>query len=314
MKIKFWGVRGSIPSPEITKEYREKLHKILKLAIDKRLANYDEIDDFINDLPFPLRSVYGGNTTCIEINDDNENVFILDAGTGIRILGSDIIKRNPKPTNLHLFFTHFHWDHMQGFPFFIPAYLHDFKINFYSTKDNFQNILYKQQNVHNFPKKISEMDCIKYFKQLIPGKPLKIDNTIIDCFNLYHPGGGTAYSFIENNKKVIFTGDVEFIEDDIENINKYGNFFKDADLAIMDSQYTLEESFFKFDWGHTSYTMAINLAMNWNIKNLFLTHFDPTYSDEVINKIEIQAKQHVVDSGLKKINVNAAYEGLKIQV
>jgi phosphoribosyl 1,2-cyclic phosphodiesterase len=317
MKIRFWGVRGSIPSPELTKEHKNKIKKILQIAIDKKLHDQSEIDTFINNLPFHLQSLYGGNTTCIEINDEKGNVFILDAGTGIRLLGNDLIKRSPKTDKVHLFFTHFHWDHIQGFPFFIPAYLKDFNLYLYSTKDNFQNILYRQQNVHNFPRKLSEMASNKTFTQIFPGESIKIGDITIDCLNLYHPGGGTAYSFTENGKKVIFTGDVEFVEEDIGKTDKYNDFFNNAEIIIMDSQYTLEESFYKFDWGHTSYTMAVNLAINWKAKNLYLTHFDPTYPDETISKIENLSKDHVKENGLYKLydlKVKAAYENLVLEV
>jgi len=212
------------------------------------------------------------------------------------------------------FFTHFHWDHIQGLPFFIPAYFPNIEIVFYSTIENFKKILVNQQNFHNFPKKLSEMSCKKDFVQVKPGTSIQIGDTKIDSFFVNHPGSGTAYKFTEKEKKIIFTGDVEFTEDDIDNIEKFGNFFNNADLAIFDSQYTLEESFIKFDWGHTSYNMAINLASNWNIKKLVLTHFDPTYSDEKIMELEELAKEHIKLLESKNPRVIVAYEGLKLKV
>jgi phosphoribosyl 1,2-cyclic phosphodiesterase len=314
MNIHFWGVRGSIPSPQTSENYKNKLKRILAGLGTAKFNTEEEIDKYINSLPFYLKNNYGGNTTCIEINDDAGNIFILDSGTGIRLFGINYLMRPNKPSKIHIFFTHFHWDHIQGFPFFIPAYLPNIEINFYSTIENFQKILVQQQNFHNFPRKLSEMSCKKEFIQMIPNKTIQIGNINIDCNIMNHPGTGTAYKFTDKNKKLIFTGDVEFTEEDIEKNNKFGNFFENADVAIFDSQYTLEESFLKFDWGHTSYNMAINLAANWNIKKLILTHFDPTYSDEKIMELEELSKEHV--KLLKSINpeVIVAYEGLKIQI
>jgi len=313
MKVHFWGVRGSIPSPMITNEYQDKIIEILKNSNNQNLDTEVKINQYVKSLPFYLKRIYGGNTTCIEITDNDGNIFILDAGTGIRVLAIDLLNRVIDTKVYNIFFTHFHWDHIQGFPFFIPAYQEEKIINFYSTKKNFQKILFQQQNIYNFPKRISQMPCEKNFINLTPGKTIKIGNMKIDCIFLNHPGGGTAYRFCENNKKVIFSGDVEFLEKDIENIHKFGDFFTNTDIAIFDSQYTLEEAFYRFDWGHTSYSMATNLASNWHVKKLILTHFDPTYRDKKISQIEEMAKAHVKEMGIE-MEVMAAYEGLIIEI
>lgn len=314
MNIHFWGVRGSIPAPQTTENYRNKLKRILTSTGNKKFKSEIEAENFIDSLPFYLKNIYGGNTTCIELNDSDGNIFIFDSGTGIRLFGHDYLLRANKNSKIHIFLTHFHWDHIQGLPFFIPAYLPNIELVFYSTIENFKKILINQQNFHNFPKKLSEMSCKKEFVQIKPGKPIQIGKIKIDCFLMNHPGSGTAYRFTEKNKKIIFTGDVEFTEDDIDNIDKFGNFFNNADLAIFDSQYTLEESFIKFDWGHTSYSMAINLASNWNIKKLALTHFDPAYSDEKIMELEELAKEHVNLLESKNPEIIVAYEGLKLKI
>ena len=314
MVIRFWGVRGSVPTPQSSERLRKKIKEILRLSKDKNLTNDAQIESFINSLPFHLKNNFGGNTTCIEIIDDEKNIFIIDAGTGIKSLSNDLLKRTEKQKTFNLFFTHFHWDHIQGFPFFVPAYFPLTNINFFSTKNNFHKILQQQQNPCYFPKKIQEMESKKKFIQLKANKPIKIGNTIINSCPMNHPGGGTAYSFTNKNKKVVITGDVEFEEEDILQINKFGDFFKNADIAIFDSQYSLEESFSKFDWGHTTYSMAINLAVNWKIKKLILSHHEPDYSDSKIMSIEKLAKEHVTNLEASNIDVIEAYEGLKIEI
>ena len=157
MKIHFWGVRGSIPKAQSSEELRSKLKKILELANNKKLDSEEKIETFINTLPFYLKNNYGGNTTCIEINDDDGNIFIIDAGSGIKNFGKDLLSRPKKPDIINLFLTHFHWDHIQGFPFFVPAYMPNETINFYSPKPNFKKIIEKQQNKFNFPVLLNEM-------------------------------------------------------------------------------------------------------------------------------------------------------------
>ena len=157
------------------------------------------------------------------------------------------------------------------------------------------------------------------FISLKPDQKISINDIEVSFINVRHPGGGTAYSINHKNKKIVFTGDVEFLESDLNHLDSYGNFFNDSDIAIFDSQYTLEESFYKFDWGHTSYNMAVNLAMNWNVKKLILTHFEPNYSDLKIAEIEKLAKEHVfhinnVSRNNIEMDIQAAYEGLEIDL
>jgi len=154
MLVRFWGVRGSIPAPITKEQEREKIEEILKRASYSKLETEDDINSFINGLPFYLRAKYGGNTTCIEINDEQGNLFIIDAGSGIRLLGLDLFRRKPMPKTVHIFLTHFHWDHIQGFPFFGPAYLPDVKIIFHSTRKDVKELIIKQQVFDNFPKGI----------------------------------------------------------------------------------------------------------------------------------------------------------------
>lgn len=321
MKTYFWGVRGSIPSPQNSTTLQDKIKAVLKFTGNKQFDNDKDIDTFIANLPFHLTNTVGGNTTCVQVVDDNNNVFVIDAGTGLRILGLNIMKNLDalKNKTVHIFLTHFHWDHIQGFPFFIPAYLPDITIKFYSPVKNFKRVIDFQQNKYCFPVLLNDMASKKEFIIMSPDMPLKIDNTEIKYLPVNHPGGGTAYAFIENNKKITITGDVEFQQEDIEHIDKFGDFFTDSDLGIFDAQYTLEESFQRFDWGHTTYTMAVNFAINWNVKKLILTHFDPNYSDEKIIQIQESAKEHVknlqeANKNIKDLDIMAAYEGLEITV
>ena len=136
----------------------------------------------------------------------------------------------------------------------------------------------------------------------------------IDCSPLKHPGGSFAYRLREGGKTFIFATDAEFAGEDLEKVGNDNDFFKNADLLMIDSQYTLDESFFKFTWGHTSYTMAVNCGIRWNVKNLVLTHHEPSYSDSKLNQILDEAVNHRNAMKMLKPNIYLAREGMTFKL
>ncbi|GIX42505.1 MAG: hydrolase [Leptospiraceae bacterium] len=317
MNIKLYGVRGSIPAPTTTKEYKKKIREILKFAIQNQLNNEEHIDDFLNQLPMHLTYLTGGNTTCVTVRT-KEKFYILDAGTGIRVLGDEIFQnQNQFPKEIHIFITHTHWDHIQGLPFFKPLYLPQYTLHFYSGFPDIEERLYYQTDERFFPMPIYKTASKKYYHHFDIKKPLKLEDSIeIHSFPLKHPGGCFSYKFInlENNKIFIFATDVEFTGEDFLEKTEYLEYFGNADILILDSQYTLDESFLKIDWGHTSYTMAINCATHWKVKNLILTHHEPAYSDEKLFNNYINAIRHRQLLDKERPKIFLAKEGMELEL
>ena len=317
MIIKLYGVRGSIPSPTSNSEYKEKIKRILELAVEKQLIQKEKILNFLEEIPLPLSYLIGGNTTCLTIRTE-ENLYILDGGTGIRVLGEEISQNpNSYPKVLHLFLSHTHWDHIQGIPFFKPLYLPNFTIHFYSGFPDIQERLMYQTDVRFFPAPFEKTASKKYYHHLKVGQPIKIENNIeIHTFPLKHPGGCFSYKFIslKNNKIFIFATDVEFTGEEFLGKQEYLNYFGYADILFIDSQYTLDESFLKIDWGHTSYTMAINCAVRWNVKNVILTHHEPNYSDEKLFQNYLYAIRHRNYLEKDRPKIFLAREGMVFQL
>jgi phosphoribosyl 1,2-cyclic phosphodiesterase len=317
MYIKLYGVRGSIPAPTLTKEYKKKLFEILKYAIKEKLHNENDIEDFLNHLPLHLTYLTGGNTTCVSIKTENK-FYILDAGTGIRVLGDEIFKnQNDYPKEIHIFFTHTHWDHIQGLPFFKPLYLPQYTIHFYSGFKDIQDRLSYQTDERFFPMPIDKTASKKYYHHIDIKKPFFIEDSIeIHTFPLKHPGGCFSYKFINlsNNKRFIFATDVEFTGEDFLEKQEYLDYFGYADILMLDSQYTLDESFLKIDWGHTSYTMAVNCATHWKVKNLILTHHEPAYDDEKLYHNYLNSIRHRKYLDKERPKIFLAKEGMEFQL
>lgn len=316
MKIKLWGVRGSLPTPLSNREYRTKLKHILRKAVVYGLKAEEEIDHFIMNLPDHLGYTYGGNTTCVSVTSNNGNIFIFDCGTGIRNLGEELLTGSTgnSDTPIKIFITHTHWDHIQGLPFFKPIYIPGYTLDFYSPNEDIEDRLVKQMDFPFFPASLHSTASAKNYYTIKPGEEYTFDDIIIDCFPLKHPGGSYAYRVRENGKTFIFCTDVEITGETLEQLGNHSDFFLDADLMILDSQYTLDESFMKFTWGHTCYTVAVNCGVRWNVRNLVLTHHEPAYSDYTLKEIHQSALEHRNELRTKSPNIYMAREGMSFAI
>ncbi len=296
IKLKIWGATGSLPSPIPQNALREKLiYAILQGGAKKPFSRL-EAEDVYKKLPQYIKYSYLGNSTCMEIFGLND-YFILDAGSGIRNLGIDITKNRKNPSkNVHLFLSHFHWDHIMGFPFFLPAFNPNFNINFYSGHPNTEDRIKEQQNSYNFPITINDMPSKKNYFQLSKNDPFYINNTKITLFPLKHPGGSYAYRFdFSNGKSLVFATDAEYPSREMasDKFQSFIDFYKGADLLVFDAQYTFPEvETTKADWGHSSANIGVEIAAEANIKHLILTHHEPSSNDFEIYKKLMDARKY----------------------
>ena len=318
MQIKLWGVRGSIPTPTPDVEYREKLVAVLQSAIRQGLSSEQEIAGFVESLPPYLSHVYGGDTTCLSVETRRNSLpVVVDCGTGLRALGDELMAgpAGRGEGELHVLLTHTHLDHINGLPFFKPLYIPGNIVHFYSPFDNLETRLVRQQIEPFFPMPFQQMAANKFFHRITEQEPLELeDGTVVDCYPLKHPGGSFAYRFRQNSHSFVFATDVEFTGTDLEHMDRNHAFFGGADLLVMDAQYTLDDHFSRFDWGHTSLTMAVNCGVRWQVKNLVLTHHEPAYTDERLYRNYLSAIEHreAMSSALPRLYL--ARQGMQFQV
>ncbi|MEM7344243.1 MAG: MBL fold metallo-hydrolase, partial [Chloroflexota bacterium] len=196
MKVKIWGTRGSIPTPLKPVEVRAKVREaILNLPEGIDPHNAEAVDAYLETLSPLSTGTAGGNTTCVEIQA-GKNILIIDAGSGLRELGQELM-RGPCGRGegiLYFFFTHAHWDHIQGFPFFAPAFIPGNQIFIYSIH-NIHKVLDEQQNFINFPVSLSSMQAKLTFLPVEPQKPFQVDDITINTIETAHPGKAYAYRF-----------------------------------------------------------------------------------------------------------------------
>lgn len=316
MRVKFWGVRGSIPTPLSTEQLNEKLSQALAGAGGINLADPAEVQAYIAGLPANLRSVVGGNTTCVEI-DTGAETLIIDCGSGMRALGLSLMAREFGRGQgvAHIFLTHAHWDHLQGYPFFAPAYVPGNRLIFYAVNHNPQTFLEHQQVAPiYFPIPPNAMPADKEFVQLREGETVQIGRTVVSNLSLYHPGTAYAYRFDDGESVFVFASDGEYKSLNEANLRRYVSFFSQADALVFDAQYSLRDVFLsKADWGHSSAIIGVDIAERSRARRLITFHHDPTHSDEQVYAIAAAARDYaVVNDIYPNTQVIVGTEGLEL--
>jgi len=274
MKVKFYGVRGSIPV--CGKEFQR----------------------------------YGGNTTCLRVyREAADRIVIIDAGTGIRNLGKELVKQEVDQNSINILFSHFHWDHIQGFPFFAPAYKTNQHIGIHVMGEerkskNLREIFAEQMRMEYFPVQLDDMPATFEFLNL--GNNETLYGAHVVAIPQYHKFSGGSYGLrIEDDSAVLVVcTDVEHVNGIDHNIV---NLAKDADLLIHDGQYTNDEYKTHKGWGHSTMEQAVEVAIRANVKRLIITHHDPDHDDDFLDAMEDVCKESFP-------NCTFAKEGMDVKV
>lgn len=254
--VRFWGVRGSIacPSPDHVK--------------------------------------YGGNTSCLEVVV-GDNVIVLDAGTGIRDLGGQFLKRGV--LEAYLLLTHTHWDHINGFPFFTPAYdpnrtIHIKAGHLAEIDDGIQGALSAQMESPMFPVPLEAMQAKMNFEDFTPGDTFDLYGDVhVLTAPLNHPNGATGYRIEYAGKSLCYVTDTEHVAGSLDP-NILG-LIENTDLVIYDSMYTEEEYATKVGWGHSTWNEGVKLCREANAKQMAIFHHEPDHTDDIMDAIGTEAKK-----------------------
>jgi phosphoribosyl 1,2-cyclic phosphodiesterase/CheY-like chemotaxis protein len=289
VRLKFWGVRGSIATPGLGTVF------------------------------------YGGNTSCVEIRADGE-LIVLDAGTGIRLLGLSLAQEfKAQPLSLTLLLTHTHWDHIQGFPFFVPAYnpINTVRILGYEgARQGLAATLGAQMESPYFPVGMKELPGNLTIEEL-RDMEFTIGKVRVQSMFVNHPGICVGYRLSTSAGSVVYIPDNEpfhrmrskpahadpgALEFAQQQDAKFVDFIRDADVLIMDAQYDCAEYESHVGWGHACVDDAVELATRGRVRQLFLFHHDPLHDDERISRLLAHARQ-LAGPGT---HVEAAREGLEV--
>jgi len=313
MNIRFWGVRGSIPTPTAPSRIKSKISAIVEQITADDLTNAESREKFLAGLPPWLFGTVGGNSPCVSVNfEDSDECIVFDCGSGIRDLGIAQVGEKRKAVHFHIFFSHFHWDHIQGLPFFGPAYNPAIKMDLYSPVEGIEKILSSQMVYPYFPIPQSAMGSRKTFHHF--KEEVNIAGCTINFKKMNHPGDSYAYCVNENGRRFIYATDTELTSGDFLKNDENSAFFKDADMIVIDCQYTLGEAIEKYNWGHSAFSLAVDFVANWGIKHMVMFHHDPTYDDNKLYGILQSARWYLERMNIKGIELTLAFEGLEISI
>lgn len=295
MKFKFWGVRGSIPSPG------------------------------------PRTVRYGGNTTCIEVRTDNDTLLIIDAGTGIFPLAQALVAAPQRPIVAHIFITHSHWDHIHGLPFFSPLFVKDSAVHLYGAADTvtgkgIEHVMGTQLQYSYFPVGEAEMSATLSAHTLPVGAAVSVGDATVRNTVMSHPVTNLGYRIDCNGKSMFFSGDYEppfnlypaghpehaALQESIASHSAaLDQLIGGVDALVIDCSYTRDEYPSKIGWGHGTFDNAIAMALRCGARRLFCTHHEPTRSDAELEAVfaDVMARHAGALGGLE---VSLAYEGLEV--
>jgi phosphoribosyl 1,2-cyclic phosphodiesterase len=317
MKVRIWGCRGSIPVALNGKTVRAKILDALERAQGSQdLSTPAAREHFVDEiLPMSTRQTFGGNTSCVEIENGDAPV-ICDAGSGIRELGNSIRQRDPKPREFHIFLSHLHYDHLQGFPFFGPAYEPGNSVHFYGCHPGIEEALNRHQAEPFFPVPLEYMRAAFTFHKLEPGAENEIAGFRVRAIEQDHPGVSYGYRFEKNGKTFVYSTDSEHRMEMQKPDYPFVEFFSKADLLIFDAQYLFSDSILsKENWGHSSNVAAIELALRAQVAHVCLFHHDPASGDLQLESLGENTERLLqLAQGGAKLKISVAYDGLEFDL
>ncbi len=319
MKIRIWGARGSHPQPMTPDRFRDRVKNIVQRIGPDDIASNENRERFLAALPDWLWAMPGGNTPCIEVRFDDNSCIILDAGTGIIPLSRQLFGEENPPRSFHLFFSHFHYDHIQGLPFFSQAYIPSNSMHFYSPERDVEYVLKEHMRHPFFPvtmeEKMTPNQFFHYLQEDDNGeRGVVIGNARIQWLPINHPGNAYAFRISEGERSLIYATDYEIGRADFEKTPERRNFFPGTDVLILDTMYTLGEAIEKFNWGHSSFSMGVDFAHEWDAKRLLLFHHEPQYGDQRLYSNLRNARWYAQRQGYDTLTIDIAEEGMEIEL
>ncbi len=291
MKVKLWGIRGSLPAPHPPEEVREILLHMLRRYSESK--NGTSPEQFLEGLTPPFLGGYGGHTSCIEVMSPTAHV-IVDGGSGIRRLAERLLLGPLGRGNgeAHILLTHFHWDHLIGLPFFIPIFIPGNKIHFYAVQEDLEENIRLMFRKPNFPVNYENLGADIHFHLLEPRQKVQFSDIAVTPYQLDHPDPCWGFKFECDGKTYSHCVDSEMTRISRDDLGPDLPLYQNVDLALMDAQYTFVEATERINWGHASAPVGLDLAMREGIKKVQFVHHDPGATDVKIQELERQTREY----------------------
>ncbi len=293
MKVKLWGVRGSLPAAPDQSSVLNKIKKALNSFVDFQKQNPEvSVQDFLSSSESHLRC-YGGHTSCLEIFSDQIQL-IVDGGSGIRPLAEHMMlgAAGLGRAEIHILMTHFHWDHLIGLPFFTPLFIPGNKIHFYAVQEDLEENIRRMFTKPNFPVPFEALGSEIFFHRLEPRRSKKFADIEVTPYQLDHPDPCWGYRFERLGRAYAHCVDTEGVRVSPDDLGEDVKLYRGVQAMTFDAQYSFEEAAEKINWGHSSAPIGLDIAMRERIPKVFFMHHDPSADDEQIQKLEAKTREY----------------------
>ncbi|WP_235091118.1 MBL fold metallo-hydrolase [Sphingomonas lutea] len=269
------------------------------------------------ELDFAAAATFGGATSCVEIECGDDAFFLCDMGSGLQHFGRDAaaLCRRGRRAKFNVFLSHMHWDHIMGFPSFLPAFDDATTIVIHSCHDDAENALRRQHDEVSHPVPFDSLAAQISFVTMIPGQPFEVDGMKVTAMQQDHPHASFGYCFTDSvDRRIVYSTDSEHRIDNMDREDAFAAFFRDAELVICDTMYSLAATnSSQEDWGHSSNIVAIDLCRLAGAKRLALFHHDPFHSDDEIQRMHDDSIRYEELTRVgAPLEVLCAYDGLEI--
>lgn len=324
LHLKFWGVRGSLPSCQSPKEWVNSVSHSIGDFFRSGYSHPDQIKEYIAKQSIENLGGFGTHTTVVEVNS-NQQQIIIDGGSALANLGNQMMKgpAGQGKAEIHIFMTHFHWDHVLGIPFFPPHFVKGNVIHYYAVQPELEDIVRLKFRKPLFPVSYESLPCTIKFHQLEPRQTVKVGDIEVTPYQLDHPDPCWGFKVCHGGKTYAHCVDTEATRVTRESLGLDLPLYQGVDVMYFDAQYTLPELTDKSNWGHSAAQIGLDLAFREGIKRVVFAHHDPGATNQQIQELHRETlsyflwRQNSASTNrieLPKVEWQYGYEGLELDL
>jgi phosphoribosyl 1,2-cyclic phosphodiesterase len=323
-RVRLWGVRGSLPTPPTPAEVEARVRRVIEGFAEAGHRAASDVPAYLAALPPHEAGGFGGNTPCAELTTATTQL-IVDGGSGIRRLGYELMQGpcGKGQGEVHVLFTHFHWDHLIGLPFFTPMFIPGNVIHLHAVQPDLPDVFATLFKKPYFPVPLEGLGAKLVYHRMEPRQTARLGDISVTPYQLDHPDPCWGFRFEHGGRVYSHCVDTECTRVSREQLGPDLPLYQGVDLMAFDAQYTLMETIEKVNWGHAAATLGLDLAMREGIKRVLFMHWDPAASDDRIAAAEAQARRYyqsqlkqarAAGQPLHEVEWSFAREGMSFEV